>query len=662
MANNDKSKYDELLSKVKDNEKKLKELQKTYKAELEKCYEKKKFWGSILPQDKLKRKRKNVKPGYEDREKQLKSALDDIESQLKSTKKTTMNLPLDDFTIDKLYDYTKDNEKLSSLLNNKIPEIKLAEIKSTTSDVSNNDGVPVVGSDGKTATDANGATVDANGNPIIDTDEPFDPYSTGLEDVEFLEEFVSLDDIGKIPTAEYVKELQKNISISIMGMPYQYPEWIDRPLSDEVQYGRKYTEKIISAMPLLFLAPGEPLFMKGFTKSDKEVMLEAYEKNDENNLTDVVGAKNMSTNPFYVFNSTFDEYCKYVNIYVRSLANFMGLDNEYYIGKERFKNFRLEKMLNHKFMGMFGASVSIPFYLDGENSVSESFSNSTTQSAISSAINGFSDKGREIQFLLGADSAQLYEAFKDLTGSVTSAINTVIGANGNPLKSLTNRITAGINTIVSGGKIVFPEIWGDSDHSRSYSINLKLRSPDPDPVSIMYNIYIPMACLACMTMPRQIGRDANSFMSPFLVRATYKSIFNCEMGIISNLSFNIGGDDKWNSLGQPTAVDVQIDIKDMYNKMFMSKSIGGLLNNVSQLDFLTLQAGIDVNKFWIVRQGKLSLSLFKASVNDIIPNITMGWQSGLNKFTANLLSNVGIDTRYVGIGQGNQFNPKTTLQ
>ena len=449
------------------------------------------------------------------------------------------------------------------------------------------------------------------------------------------------------PSAGNARNMMKNITAGVMGMPYQYPDIVDMPIGNQV-IGRKYAQKIASVMPVLFLMPGEPAYMTGYSKQKKRSMLELYDSETSSGISvdDIVSKS--SNAPFYVFNGTFGKYAKYVNLMVRSLANFMGLGGErYYEGGGRLAYFSIYNILPSQFRGFFNAANNVAFYLDSDASISESFSNGTSESMLSQKVNSFSDTARELQFLFSSASAgNVYDAMQSAVGSVSSAMEGVADTVGLG-KGIMSRISSALTTVVAGGKMVFPEIWSDSGYSKSYNISMKFRSPDPDPLSILLNVYIPCCCLAGFVMPKQMGTDANGYISPHLVRATYKSIFNCEMGIVDSLSFTRGGEDKWNAAGMPTAIDATLSIKDLYSTMFMSDSVKGLLNNVSELDWLALMAGIDMNKDWVMRNISLKAMLTAGSIMDAPNSMWNNFKIGMNNLVSGFLhKTIGSDNRW----------------
>lgn len=497
-------------------------------------------------------------------------------------------------------------------------------------------------------------------NVSVDTD----PNSIEIDgesytEIEEDEEFKEIYSTSKKLSPSKIDSIVSTVSHGIFGMPYQFSKEVDIRITGdrEEDFGRMYFSKIISVMPVMFITPGEPFFISDnkFMNDRRREVLQLYDDNSDLTVDDVVNGK--TSLPFYTFKSTFKEYVKYVNPMIQALALFMGMqDEEYYDGKgntHKLWEFDLYDILNKDFAKLFNANTSLALYLDAENSVSESFSNNTTESMLSQKVNSLSDTAKELSFLMGsAGVGNLYDtlnkAVSDTTASMGQALGELPIAGG-----VIRRITSSLATVVTGGKIIFPEIWSSSDFSRSYSINIKLRSPDNDPMSILFNIYIPCCCLAALALPRQIKNKANDYSSPFLVRATYKSIFNCQLGIVTSLSFTKGGEDKWNAMGLPTQVDVSMEIKDLYSTMFMSKNDSdkhwsGLTSNVGELDYLSLMAGLDMNKSWYTKNLQLKLSLAAGGIKNLPSMVWNGFLEGMNRKASGFLSKaLGADVRFV---------------
>jgi hypothetical protein len=422
-------------------------------------------------------------------------------------------------------------------------------------------------------------------------------------------------------------------------MPYQWDPTVDLPYRDSENsedglgtVGRKYGEKILSTMPILFLTPGEPKFMalgNNEAKMDIGRSLLSVLNGMDNFLSSEENYKEGTENRYYSFSANFDEYAKYLNASCRAVLFYLGLqDVEIPIPgtekKEIGSRFMIQHFMNNDFTKAWGSQCTLPFFVDAETSISEDYSNSTTESMLASTANGFSQTARELQFIMG-DNAGANDLMKSVSGSLellTDNLGTAVKDLGEAFsgKNMLTRVANEITTIVKGGKIIFPEIWSDSSYSRSYNVSLKFRSPDPDPVSIFLNVYLPILALINMGAPRQLNNSANSYESPFICRATYKSIFSCDMAMIESISITRGGEDKWNVMGMPTTADVSITLKDLYGSMFISKGFG-MINNTIQMDYLAAMAGIDLNEYEPMRIAQLAISLVDGTWNTAIEGL-----------------------------------------
>lgn len=519
-------------------------------------------------------------------------------------------------------------------------------------------------------------SVNVSGSPVdttnIENDESIDiewggrTYTTTQSDYDNM--LSNISGLG-INTSSRSKYMFNNIADSlagIFGMPYQFSKNVDPPIEllngtastgstrdNTGTIGRKFSQKIFSVAPVLFLTPGEPKFMAGYGKEAKSRMARSLLNTLSDDRDDDGGE--FDEGRYYSFISNFPEYKKYANVALRALALYMGIGDVKVVPPgtnkkaKALKNIDVENYMNNSFTKLFGTQCVVPFYLDAETAINESFTNNTTESMISQTVNGFSQTAKEIQFIMGSKDAggvmsSIGSAVTDVASNITSALGDVAEVLAG--KNLITRVSNELTTIVSGGKIIFPEIWSDSEYDRSFDITIKLRSPDPDPVSIFLNIYMPIILLVSMAAPHQIGNSSNAYESPFLVRATYKSIFNCDLGMITSLSISKGGQGNWNILGQPISADVTLSIRDLYGSMFISKRMG-LICNTAQMDYLATMAGVDLNEFEPTRMVKLFAQILGDTPRDWANDMWGGVKRSLNLTAAKVLSNF-TDTRYLG--------------
>ena len=431
----------------------------------------------------------------------------------------------------------------------------------------------------------------------------------------------------------------------VEGMPYQFMDTtdnrfeVDNSGNRKSSVGRKFTEKIVTRMPLLFLTPCEPLFIDGNKGTDtQKVLFGALMNNDAGaNLTSLISSK-ANGQRYYTAQFATYQYYNYLNFMLNMIVNYLGLGEEEIEIKgkmTKLANVAWQDELDIEFSNYFykntlGTMQSLFFYCDAIDSVSESFSNDTTQSSLASQVNGYSDQIKEIQFLLGNGggmASSLLTNIQNELGNTNGDGNWMSSLGESFVGLLTNSI-GGENSLINkwvtdstlaavaaGGKIIFPEIWSDSQYSKSYSIDIKLRSPDHDSLSIFLNVLKPYCKLLALTMPRAFRGidgndiDPNGYGSPFLVKAACKGLFNIDMGIITSLSVTKGASCAWNDDGLPTQIDVSLEIKDLYSTLAMSgygnmsidifsnfSNILDATKNAVYLDFLANMAGLNVNE------------------------------------------------------------------
>lgn len=429
----------------------------------------------------------------------------------------------------------------------------------------------------------------------------------------------------------------------IFGIPYQFMDTVDpRPAGSDI--GVKYMEKIVSRMPLLFLTPCRQVFMPGMDDATKESTLQSLVGNS--------GATTASSGKYYTTEWAYSDYYNYVNVMCTQACKFAGVANDDVWANgtiQKMGSINWMSMKNESFNDYFAASNAVVFYLDGFSSISDSFSNSTMESSLASMVNGYSDQAKEIKFLLGNDSAlaQMYNAAGEITGSITNALGDTIGdLAGGMLGSLASK---GVNTIVKGGKIIFPKIWQDFSYDRSsYSFSIKLRSPDHDTMSILWNVIIPYIHILGMVLPIGLDDDPNGFISPFLVKAYCKGMFNIEMGLITSLSATKGAECQWNDDGLPTQIDIDITIEDLYSSLFMTPLDGDagntgtlgqlahVVKNTAMMDFLSNLVGLNVAEEEKFRTITMYKTLITSQVERFFPNLWNKFDTDVANFMAKM--------------------------
>ena len=251
-----------------------------------------------------------------------------------------------------------------------------------------------------------------------------------------------------------------------------------------------------------------------------------------------------------------------------------------------------DKLVNLQSDIFIGYRQYTHFYVDPSTSISESISNTaqksqlegmfdTAESVVKEAnmiLNSISDATSYVQNFLESFTTKLM----DVANSVSFGFfNNILGNSG--------------QEVLHGANLIYPEIWIDSEYSKDYTIVVDLVSPYGSDEAIYLNIIVPMMHLLAYALPRQ--STANSYVSPFLVKAYVEGIFNCNMGIVTSVSIT-KNPENWTVEGLPNEVDVTLDIADLYTSLSMTPQSSPMMfiNNSSLVEYLAINCGLSVTQ------------------------------------------------------------------
>ena len=443
--------------------------------------------------------------------------------------------------------------------------------------------------------------------------------------------------------------------IGVFGLPYQFLPSADCRTDIRLNafdsydgIGMEYADKIVSKMPILFIAPGKPSFMTKYSDSERTGVLNSLIADSANKLGDYVSGLSdliSSDGKYYTFEYDLTKYYQFVNPMCRIAANFLEI-GDFVLNGQSLATINWATYTSTHTEGVLPGTheyLSIPFYLDSDPTISENFDNSTTESSLASTVNGVSDLGRELKFLTGYTSSALDQDWFSQNADIASNIELInneiegILGKGNFLTNLTKHL----NTVASGGRLTFPQIWSESGFSRSYQVTIKLVAPDANKLSVFLNILVPLFHLVGMVAPQSIPNNPNGYTNPFIVRAIFKSHFNVDMGIITDMSVTRGSNCQWTVEGIPTSIEVNLTIKDLYDVMSITSS-GALdfkfetMSNTAQMDYIANLCGINMYKPEIARQLTMWLTNAESKITDIPTNV---WTS-INQSIAGGILNI----------------------
>lgn len=449
--------------------------------------------------------------------------------------------------------------------------------------------------------------------------------------------------------------------LGMFGIPYQFMAHVDPRidystagtssyLTLQSSIGREFAANIVSNMPIMFISPGLPSFLTGVSQEDQKSIFDRLADIASGVTTLQTDDMFTKTTKYYTFEYKVPEFYTYCNPACRIAAAYMNITDKQIDGKStdtmNWQDYTM-KTLGSIFSNVADTSsyMSIPFYIESDSQISESFSNETTESCLTSTVDSISSVGREALFVLGYSNAATGSVLfnnqideESIRETLTNTFDSLVQGN-TFFTNLINHLTS----VATGGRLIFPKIWSDSSFARSYDVTIKLRSPDMDSFSIYCNIIVPFIHLLCLTLPREIEDNPNGFYSPFIVRAIYKGFFNVDMGIITSLSVTKGDSGMWNADGIPCAIDVNMTIADLYENISMTPSKSGSLaydtmDNTCFMDYIANLCGVNIYTPEIGRT--IRMWFINNFVNRATDMVNIGLWGNIQNSIGNAITNV----------------------
>ena len=437
----------------------------------------------------------------------------------------------------------------------------------------------------------------------------------------------------------------------VHGMPFQYTYLTDRregnnnyegqdSLPDEVTslnvrtgsvdlYGRTFGKEIAANMPIVVIAPGNPIFLtnvkqgvigySGTSQSARNNWIPFFDTANELTGSEFDAALAELTNDngdYQYYSMTIDtaDYFNYVNAICQTSARLMGLTDFIYHGTtcDKLDWGKYNQSVDQDysmFEEVIGVTNGVSFAFDPVSSITDSISNETSDSMFTSMLNEVSSKAREVEFVTG--QIGIDTGLANYEGSVPTIGNSTIG-------NIASRIGSFLNNSIHGMNVRFPKIWNDSSSSKDYNLEMHFITPYATIFCKWRYVLVPFFHIFCLTAPRSIKTVMN-YSRPFLIKAYSKGYFNVEMGIITSLQWKRFGDgDMISGDGVPTQIDVSVAFQDMYYQLAMSKMsgitgsfemMGVFFNNNGLMEMLGTLSGVNMLRISLGER----LSLFASS-------------------------------------------------
>ena len=427
------------------------------------------------------------------------------------------------------------------------------------------------------------------------------------------------------------------INPNMFGLPYQFPSTVD-PRYYQVDYwmGKSFLENIGTEAPICTFIPGVASYLSNDNRQNKINSAAALLTNN-GSFTNFRGAfSDFKSQRLYDFKNDYTDYIRYVNALCRAGAIFLDLGDAKLSGTKlsayNWKDYRwtggpgqvsgelskngagrqsemqfesprdrqsemqfesprdtdsgtLDRVVMNKYF--------VQFYVDADVSASDNFSNSTSESMMKGLLDTGSSTMKELAFMansgLGSDAFGSFaeSSFAALEGGISQILG-----GGTVNNALSRIINLGGETL-TGNNIIMPDVYQNSSYTKSYSITVHLKTPYGNKFGYYMNIFVPLMHLICLAIPRQA--TANSYESPFLVKAYVDGVFSCNMGIIQGISVSKSAE-SWSVDGLPSEVDVTIDLVDLYSGIQMTPTTNPYLfyNNSSLIEYLAVNCGLSL--------------------------------------------------------------------
>lgn len=253
-----------------------------------------------------------------------------------------------------------------------------------------------------------------------------------------------------------------------------------------------------------------------------------------------------------------------------------------------------------------------------------SVNNNTSTSKLEGLLNTASDTMKEIAFVTNSTGVLNMEELNEYSDSALSALSSYMGNTNTTIGGVLDRILqVGSNTL-KGENVIFPEIYQNSSNGSGFQITINLKSAYGDRVSYYLNILVPLLHLVALAYPKQA--TANTYASPFLIKAYVPGMYHCNMGIVSSLSISKRtSDGSVNVDGLPMELEVNLNIQDLYSDMSIASSSEPalFLMNGSLVDFLAVNCGVDIIEPHIQEKIDAIVETYMSSLKDVGFNLGM---------------------------------------
>lgn len=203
--------------------------------------------------------------------------------------------------------------------------------------------------------------------------------------------------------------------------------------------------------------------------------------------------------------------------------------------------------------GFYGGLDGVTFRYEGTSSVSDSFGNQTTGSALEDTFNSTVTAVSDFKFNMGGGTTGIGV----IDGFVDTMKEAVLGmAAGSVIGNVPL-------ALMGNSRVEIAEHWSDSTtnlHSESFSFYFE--APYAHPYSIATNVFLPLSLIMPFVTP--ISTGGSTYTAPFLIKCFARGKSIIRTGIVQNASIEFGiGPLGWTTDMKPRNCRVNITVADL---------------------------------------------------------------------------------------------------
>jgi len=237
------------------------------------------------------------------------------------------------------------------------------------------------------------------------------------------------------------------------------------------------------------------------------------------------------------------------------------------------------------------------FGVNHTGEVTESLSNSSTQSQVAASLNEKSSAARSTIFSFAGGNIGDGLIAETIEGSLKAVKNFLQGVG--DVVGL-----SGLGALAGSGFLDIPDFWENSQTTLpAMQYSIYLGTPFGNPYSIYQDIGIPLSMLMALAFPRKTGNG--TYGPPMLVKLWDEGRGQIQIGLVDSLTITRGkGGVKWNLDNQATGIQVDLSIinlskmltipitTDSDNRDLLGLGMFAEEDNFS--DYMAVLAGLDI--------------------------------------------------------------------